>query len=69
MTNQKLEYLIGKGLITSYEYCNVSEEGEKNKISEMRNSEYLKIIFPDGEELLIETFCSGCMENTTLSIN
>lgn len=26
----------------------------------------LRIVFPGGEELGLSTFCSGCMENTSL---
>lgn len=28
----------------------------------------LKIVFPGGEELGLETFCSGCMENTSIDL-
>lgn len=68
MKNEALENLRNLGLITSYDYFNVDENGYAGRKSKGRNTESLVLFFKDGSTLEINTFCSGCSENTTMEI-
>lgn len=68
MKNEKLERLVCLGIIDKYEYDNCDESGNIGKESEYRNTERLVLYFPNDEKLIIDTFCSGCLENTYLNI-
>jgi len=72
MTNKHLNMLVQQGIIRNYEYVEVNEDGkvvdESNKKSKFRNTEQLILIFNNGYRLRIDTFCSGCAENTVLDI-
>ena len=62
MKNQLLDNLVKSGALVCYDYVKVYEEPG----TEMRTTEKLVLTFPTGDKLEIETFCSGCMENTNL---
>lgn len=67
--NSYLDKLLKTGDIKSYSYENVDEDG--NVTDEQvgkRNSERLSITLPSGKVIHLTTFCSGCLENTSLEI-
>lgn len=69
---QKLDVLCEltmNGSIKGYEIVNVDENGVVGKESEFRNRERLKIILHDNKTIIVDAFCSGCSENTTLVIS
>lgn len=63
-----LDYFKKLGYIKDYSLSNIDENGEKGKESECRNTQELILVFPNNEKLIIETFCSGVLENTTLHL-
>jgi hypothetical protein len=65
----KLENFISLGLIKSYKLTNISCDGIPDEESDSRNTEQLSLEFPNNQSLIIDTFCSGCLENTTISIS
>ena len=62
-----LDQLVAEGTIGSYSYRNVDENGTPDEVSKFRNTEQLIIHFINGKSLVIDTFCSGSAEDTTLS--
>jgi hypothetical protein len=68
MSNESLHKLINSGVLLCYKLENVSEEGEVGVHSKFRNTERLTLYFPSGDSLIIDTFCSGCFEDTCLII-
>lgn len=64
---EKLQSLVDSGTVKSFKLENVDEEGNVGQESKCRNTERLTITFPSGEELVIGTFCSGCLENTVFT--
>ena len=60
----KMRKLKESGAISNYKFENVDENGNVGKLSECRNTDRLTIEFPNGEKLVINTFCSGCLEDT-----
>lgn len=69
MKNDLLDSLVGNGTIQSYHYVNVSEDGVEGEESYNRNTEKLVIVFNTNETLTINTFCSGCAEDTVMDIS
>lgn len=69
MTNKILDDLVLSKSIFSYNYENVSEEGIVGETSDFRNSERLVITFHNKEKLIIDTMCSGCKEDTSLTFS
>lgn len=69
MNDNTLNELVTDGTITSYDLNNVSENGDIGKESKFRNTERLKLYFPNGNTLTIDTFCSGSAENTVFIIS
>jgi len=69
---KKLDHLKKLGIIKSYKLVGLGENGEEAK-SGFRNTEQLTIVFQGlnntDETLVIDTFCSGCREDTYLSIS
>jgi hypothetical protein len=65
--NETLDKLVSKGDIVYYEYQNLDEEGNPGK-SSFRNTERLTLLFPSGNRITFDTFCSGSSENTSLII-
>ena len=66
MENEKLNELKQKGLVKDYHYVNVSEDLVEDEESAFRNTERLVLTFNDNTKFVIDTFCSGSFENTTL---
>jgi len=64
-TNQLLDTLVTQGSLTSYSYSKEYEEPGRD----MRTTEKLTLVFPDGNQLTVDTFCSGCAENTSLDFS
>lgn len=64
MTNNILDGLIDSGDIKSYFLETVKEEPN----SKFRDTERLTITFASGKVLILNTFCSGCSENTCFII-
>lgn len=69
MKNEKLDLLVKHGLLSSYEYVNVSEAGEVGLRSEFRNAQRVKLVFTNGDTITFDTICSGCLENTNIIIS
>jgi len=67
MQNKALDQLVNDGDISSYLYQNIDENGIVGS-SKCRNTEQLVLTFPSGKTLKIDTFCSGCLENTILAL-
>lgn len=63
---QKLELLVNNGQLKSFEFreqiCSMEGDARSRLIDE------LLLVFPNGEKLEFTTFCSGCLENTSLSL-
>ncbi len=59
-----LDALVTSGAISSWELKEINDVGDEG-VSEFRNSEKLKLTFPNGSNLVISTVCSGCSENTS----
>ncbi len=67
MKNESLERLIANNTISSYTYVNLTEDDLiTEKQIGFRNRERLTLKFPNGEQLIIGTFCSGVAEDTVL---
>jgi Rnl2 family RNA ligase len=66
---EKLDKLVAKGLIKSYTILNVDEDGNVGQRSQSRNTEQLRMVFPNGEMMTIDTFCSGCLEDTIIMVS
>ena len=66
---KRLEELKDKAFILDYKLSNVSCEGVVDSESPSRNRERLVIIFSSKEKLVMNTFCSGCNEDTLLVIS
>ena len=65
----QLETLVKKGTLKSYSYNNVDSNGVEGEESVSRNTEKLTLVFPDGEVLTLDTFCSGCLNDTGFIFN
>ena len=64
MNNKKLEDLVNCGIISSYEYLSVDEEGNvQNEVKGFCNTERLILNFPNGKSLKIDAVCSGSSQN------
>lgn len=66
MTSEVLESLVLSNDILSYEYVEISEDGHE---PQTRNTERVKLVFPSGHVFTIDTFCSGCLENTSMEFS
>lgn len=62
-----LNILVQKGFLKSWKLDVLGEDGSP-MISQFRNTERLRLEFPDGTAAVIETFCSGCNEDTSMFI-
>ena len=60
-----LDQLVAEGDLKSYQY---SKEYEKAGV-DMRTTEKVVLVFPSGNELTLDTFCSGSAENTVLGFS
>lgn len=68
MTN-RLDKLVAMNCIKSWKIENVDENGNVGAVSKFRNTQRLTLVFPNDKILVIDSFCSGCAENTTLFIS
>lgn len=67
---QLLEKLILSGDIKNYKIDSIDEEGEVvSHPRGNRNTERLTIRFPSGNLLVVDTFCSGVSENTSMTFD
>ena len=69
MDNHVLDKLVQMGILSHYTYDIVDENGNVGEHSEFRNTERLCLIFPSGQKLIIDTFCSGSAEDTSLEFD
>jgi hypothetical protein len=58
--------LCQQNQIKSYVLQNVNADGKLGEPSDSRNTERLTLVFPNDMKLVIDTFCSGSAEDTTL---
>ncbi len=63
MKNDILDDLVDNGAIASYVYDDVDDCGVVGRESDGRNTQRLCLTFPGGENIVIETFCSGSVES------
>lgn len=68
MKDEILESLLFHKTIQGYIYESLDEEGNPGS-SANRNTERLKIVFNDGRILIIDTFCSGSAQDTTMTFS
>lgn len=60
-----LDALIESGAISSFQVEDLNDEGNVCPPTPMgRNSERLTLTFPNGQRLVLSTWCSGALENT-----
>lgn len=64
---ENLNKLVEDGVIKSYVIVDVDENGVVGKKGRSRNTQRLTIEFNNGSNLVVDTFCSGCSENTVLT--
>lgn len=60
----ELNELVNNDTLESYKIERVSVDGEVGVESHFRNTERLTLVFPNGKQLVVNTFCSGCAENS-----
>jgi hypothetical protein len=65
MTDKVLDTLVKEGVIASYLLETI--EGEPG--SHTREADKLTITFTSGHILVLNTFCSGCEENTSIIVS
>jgi hypothetical protein len=65
---ESLDHLVSLGLLTSYEFVNVSANNIEGEISEHHNSDRLKLIFPNGLEVKITAITTGMEEDALLRL-
>jgi hypothetical protein len=68
MKNDTLDKLVDRGLIRYYDIQDLDEDGHVGKQSKFRNTQRLILVFYTGQQLVIDSFCSGSAENTVLNI-
>jgi hypothetical protein len=76
---KKLEELVSLGAIKSFVFTDLDADGKPSDKSALigrpsdicneRNTQQLVLEFSDGNKLTIDTFCSGCYENTELILS
>lgn len=59
---------VDSGDLLYWEYDNLDENGNVGE-SRMWNTERLTLVFPSGRKLVLDTACSGCLENTYLILS
>lgn len=69
MKNEVLDNLVKNKDIKYYEFENLDIDGNIGKSSCNRNSQRLVLVFNSGKKIVIDTMCSGCLENTIMIIN
>lgn len=58
-----LDALVDSFCLKSYKLSALDEDG-LFRTGRYRNREQLTLVFPNGTELILKTWCSGCSENT-----
>lgn len=61
---ERLDLLVLECVLESWEIVKVDDEGIEGREGKFRNTQKLRLLFPDGHKLEVGTFCSGCAENT-----
>ena len=73
MKDKILDYLVNSGILRHYDYTTCNSYGERIADEEAgendRETERLVLTFANGEVLIIDTFCSGSMQNTHLEFS
>ncbi len=64
-----LNELVAAGAIKSHAKYNVDENGVVGKTSHGRNTERLVLELNSGHKICIDTFCSGCLEDTGIIVS
>lgn len=69
--NTKLEQLVSSGMLSSYSIKTLDAYGDEVEQpgNGERETDCLILEFPNGKVLTINTFCSGCAENTSLDFS
>ena len=67
MYNEILDNLVTSGVIKSYSLVGLDENGDPGE-SYFRNSEKLSLVFSNGQILVLDTYCSGVLENSGFCI-
>jgi hypothetical protein len=69
MNNAKLDSLLFSGMIAAYKFVNCNEEGNVvDRPKGFRNTQKLILTFPNSDQLVIDSFCSGSSEDSVLLI-
>lgn len=63
---EALDALMATGLLTSYTLTNVSADNIEGEVSPNRNSDRLKLRFPDGTEIVVTAITTGMEEDALL---
>lgn len=63
-----LDQLVATGLLASYAIVNVSANNIEDEVSPNRNSDRLKLLFPDGTAIIITAITTGMEEDALLRI-
>ncbi len=61
-----LDMIVEKGMLKSYEIVNVSADNVEGEISENRNSDRLKLVFPDGDTIIVTAITTGMEDDALL---
>lgn len=62
---ERLDLLVLECALESWEIVDVDDNGVEGQQGKFRNTQTLRLLFPDGHKLEVGTFCSGCAENTS----
>ncbi len=68
MNNVILDELVKNKTIKCYSLTELDENGDPGR-GKFRNTEQLVIVFHNNEKITIDTFCSGCNEDTSLIVS
>lgn len=69
LKNMRLDELVNNGTLKDYTYEYLDEAGNVVKKEKgMRNSQRLILTFPNDEFIVLNTICSGALENTYICI-
>ena len=63
---EALDMIVEKGMLSSYDIVNVSADNVEGEISENRNSDRLKLVFPDGNTIIITAITTGMEDDALL---
>lgn len=63
----RLTSAVRDGNLKSWEIIDVDEDGIEGRLGRFRNTQTLRLEFPDNKILEVGTFCSGSAEDTVLT--